>query len=103
MSEGPGVTHHCVQQTGCRQDMVKSLLLEGKGRLPVTGGIDIRLAHELPGRPAERHCPHRSLDKNNLIAGAWDKYVERSIMHLGVGGAGNGGAGNVQRARKQPS
>ena len=42
-----------------------SLWGHGEGRLLVTGGIDIGLAHRLPGKPAEdkqnHHCPFDKL------------------------------------------
>ena len=41
----------------------QSSLQGGKGRLPVTGGIEGRLAHGLPGKPAERDAPHCPFDK----------------------------------------
>ena len=56
----PGVTPHHVQQTVAGPS---SSLLEGRGwNLPVIGGIDVRLAHQLPGKPAagaevKRHRP----------------------------------------------
>ena len=34
-----------------------------EGVAQVTGGIDIRLAHRLPGKPAEGHAPHCPFDK----------------------------------------
>lgn len=34
----------------------------GQGRLSVMGGF-VRLAHELPGKPAEEHVSHHSFDK----------------------------------------
>lgn len=33
------------------------------GRLPIIKEIDLRLATQLPGKPAEEHTPHRPLDK----------------------------------------
>ena len=47
------------------QDMVAVFAPGGKERLLVTGGIEVRLVHGLPGKPAEGHAPHRSFDKNN--------------------------------------
>lgn len=35
------------------------------GKLAVIGGIDLRSAHWVPGKPREEHAPHRSFDKNN--------------------------------------
>ena len=40
-----------------------SLHSGGKGRLPVKGKIDVRLAHWLPGKPAEEHAPTGPFDK----------------------------------------
>ena len=37
----------------------------GEGRLPVTEGIYIRLAHQLLGKPLEKHAPHHPFDKNS--------------------------------------
>ena len=33
------------------------------GALPVTGETAVRLAHWLPGKPAERHAHHHPYDK----------------------------------------
>ena len=41
-----------------RQDVAAS---RGRGRLPVTEGIDIRLAHGLPGKPGETYLPFEKL------------------------------------------
>ena len=46
-----------------RQDMAAVFTPGGKGRLPVIGAIDIRLAHRLPREPAEGHSPHCFFDK----------------------------------------
>ena len=35
----------------------------GQGEITSYGGIDIRLAHRLPGKLAEGHAPHCSFDK----------------------------------------
>ena len=45
------------------QDVAAVFAPRGRGRLPVTEGIDIRLAHGLPGKPAEDvpHCPFGKL------------------------------------------
>ena len=49
----------CSQQAGHG-----SSLHSGKrGRLPVIGRIDIRLAHQLPGELAEEHIPHSPSSK----------------------------------------
>ena len=34
------------------QDSAATLAIQGRRRLPFIGGIDIRLAHQLPGKPA---------------------------------------------------
>ena len=65
LKQGPGVTPHCVLQTVVRIWWQSP----GKGRLPVIGGIDVRLAHQLPGKPAEGHTPHPNFDKNNHSLG----------------------------------
>ena len=43
-TKGPGVTLHCVQA-----GHGSSLSYSGRRRLPFTGGIDVRWAHQLPG------------------------------------------------------
>ena len=35
------------------------------GRLPVMGGTDVILAHQLPEKPAEGHAPHHAFDKDS--------------------------------------
>ena len=35
----------------------------GGGKLPVIGGTDVRLAHWLPGKPAEEHAPQHPFDR----------------------------------------
>ena len=63
LKQGPGATPHHVHQMAGR-DMVAVFASRaegvgwGIGRLPVLGGIDVRLAHQLPGKPAEGHAPH---------------------------------------------
>ena len=42
---------HCVWQTAGRTRQ-ESFLLRGRRRLSLIGGIDIRLVHQLPGKPA---------------------------------------------------
>ena len=37
----------------CGKDMAAVLATWGRGRLPVMGRTDVRLAHQLPGKPAE--------------------------------------------------
>jgi len=41
----------------------------GKGRLPITGGIDIKLGHQLPGKPSEVLTLQHPFDKNNQQLG----------------------------------
>lgn len=35
------------------------------GRLPVMGGTDVILAHQLPEKPAEGHAPSRLFDEKD--------------------------------------
>ena len=51
LKQGPGAAPHCVWQTADRM-WQQSLLLGGRRRLPFIGGINVRLAHQLPGKPA---------------------------------------------------
>ena len=51
----------CAAEDG--QDMAAVFAPWGRVRLPVIRGIDIRLAHPLPGKPAEGHAPHSPFDK----------------------------------------
>ena len=44
-----------------RQDMA-TVLAGVRARLPVTGGIDIRWAHQLPGKPAKGHASYCPFD-----------------------------------------
>ena len=53
LKRGPGATPHHVQQTAGRTWWQSSLLGEGE--------IDIRWAHQLPGKPVEGHTPHHPL------------------------------------------
>ena len=46
----PRVTPPCM--VGGRQDLAAIVATWGRKRLPFTGGIDVRLAHQLPGKPA---------------------------------------------------
>ena len=55
LKQGPGVGPDCVRQTDSGQDF---LLLGGAGKVPVTGGIDVSLAHREPSRGA---CPSQPL------------------------------------------
>ena len=50
------------------------------------GGVDIRLANRLPGKLAEGYAPHHPFDMlswwlklEQSLAGAWGKYVGRSV------------------------
>ena len=43
----------------------------GKGRLPVIGGNDVRLAHQLPGKPADGHAHHCPFDKEARKITGW--------------------------------
>ena len=55
--EGPGVILQRGQQMAGRTWQQSSL------RRGEEGGIDIRVAHQLPGKPAEGHAPHYHFDK----------------------------------------
>ena len=55
--QSPGATPHHVQQT-VRQDMATKMAAGEKERLPFIGGIEVRLAHQLPGKPAEEPAPY---------------------------------------------
>ena len=105
LKQGPGATPHCVQQTASRPWWQSSLL----GRKEVTsyGGIDIRLAHQLPGKPAEEYTPHHPLDKLSWwrcsdlkvkrITSWGLGQVCRKVSHVSVDEVGSGWAGDVQR------
>ena len=56
-------TPPCV--AGGRQDMAAVFVPSGRGRLPVIGRIDVRLALQLPGKAAEGHTTtfHYPFDK----------------------------------------
>ena len=60
---------HCVPLTerlsGWQDTVAVVAPTGGTGHLPITGGTDIRLAHRLPGKPAEGHAPHRLFDKRS--------------------------------------
>ena len=77
------------------------------GGLLVTGGIDIRQARQLPGKPAEGHTTYNPFEKlvgtiTSWVQGQVSMKVSQSC-EWGVGEAGTGQAGNVQRAEEQPS
>ena len=55
-------TPPCVRHTG-RQDMGQSSLRRWGRWLPVTGVIDVRWTHRLPGKLAEGQAPHCPFDK----------------------------------------
>lgn len=74
LEQGPGVTPHWVQPMLVRA-LNRSSLPRGKGRLPVIGGTDIRLAHQLTGTPL-------TASFIRMIT-SWGKYVERSVLWLG--------------------
>ena len=46
-----------------RQDLAAVLAPQGEGRLPFIGGIDVRLVHQLPGKPEEEPTPHLPFEK----------------------------------------
>ena len=82
-------------------------LEEGEG----PGGIDIRWAHQLPGKPAESHALHHHIDNRwrcfdlkvrAITTWGGGSYLGRSVLWVGTGGAGTGGAGDGQTARGQP-
>ena len=49
----------------CAADMAAVFTPRGKGRLPVIGEVDIRLAGWLPGKLAEGHSPYCPFDKDS--------------------------------------
>lgn len=57
---------HCVPLTqwlsGWQDTVAVVAPTGGTGHLPITGGTDVRLAHRLPGNPAEGHAPPRPFD-----------------------------------------
>ena len=56
---------------------------EGRGRLLVIGGIDIRLACRLPGKPAESHAPHHPFEKLLGTIISWGQgQVCRKVRHV---------------------
>ena len=50
--QSPKATPHHVWQTDGRQDMAAISATPGIRRLPFTGETDLRLTHQLPGKPA---------------------------------------------------
>ena len=54
---GPGATPHHVQQTRRKSSLPEA------GEVASYGGIDVRLAHGLPGKPAEAWAPHHHFNK----------------------------------------
>ena len=52
-----------LRAAGGGQDMAVIFATRGRGRVPVIGGNDIKLAYRLPGKPAERRTPHSPFDK----------------------------------------
>ena len=48
-----------------RQDMAAVFTSGRRGRLPVIGEIDVRLAFQLPGKATERYAPNHTFDKQN--------------------------------------
>ena len=57
-----------------RQDMAE---VQGagavEGKVTCYGGTDVRLAHPLPGKPAEGHVPHSPFDKPSRVEPFWYK------------------------------
>lgn len=94
------------------QDLVAVFTPWGRRTLPVLGGIDIRLAHWLPGKLAEGYGPHhlfgklswwRRSDPKIRANTSWSRsQVCRELCKVSLGEAGPGGAGEVW-AREQPS
>ena len=64
LKRGPGATPHPVRWKAER-DVAAAFVPGVRGRSPVRGVIDIRLAHQLLGELTEGHTPHRPFDKNN--------------------------------------
>lgn len=64
LKQGPRMTHHCVQWT-VGKTWQQSLLPGGSGDCQLSGKLDIRLVHMLPGKLAEEHAPQCFFDKNN--------------------------------------
>ena len=52
-----------------RQDTAAVFTTEGRRRLPFIGGIDVGLAHQLPGQPAAGACPSQPLSPSGLKLG----------------------------------
>ena len=73
------------------------------GKLPIIGEIDVRLAHGLPGKPAEGHAPRHPSDQNHHHLGPGASAQEGQSCEQGVGAASTGRAEGIQRAREQPS
>ena len=61
-------------------------------------GIDIRWAHQLPGKPAERHA---RLIRTITTWGPGQ--VNGKVSQISLDKTSTGQAGNIQRARQQPS
>ena len=64
-AKGPGATSHCIDQTAGRT-WQRSLLLGGEGGYHVWG-IDVRLAHQLPGKPAAGAHPSQPLRLTTIM------------------------------------
>ena len=56
-------TPPCVADS--RQDMAAVFTPSRRGRLPVIGEIDVKLAFQLPGKATEGYAPNHTFDKHN--------------------------------------
>ena len=65
LKPAPGVTDIPPRAAGGGQNKVAGFTEAGRGRLrlAVLGGIEMRWAHQLPGKPAEEHAPHGPFDQ----------------------------------------
>ena len=108
LKEGPGVTCHRVAE-GSQGMAAVSSRSWGEGEV-----TSIRLAHQLPGKQAEGHAPHLPFDKLSrwrcsdlkvrvIISRSRGQGKVSPVSRVQVKQALCSLAGDVQRAREQPS
>ena len=108
LKEGPGMTCHRVAE-GSQGMAAVSSRSWGEGEV-----TSIRLAHQLPGKQAEGHAPHLPFDKLSrwrcsdlkvrvIISRSRGQGKVSPVSRVQVKQALCSLAGDVQRAREQPS
>ena len=102
LKQGPRVTAHSVPQKVGRT-WHRSCSWGGEGGIASHWGNYIRLAYQLAGKLGEGHAPQCPFDKNNHLLGSGASKKEGQSCEQDVGEAVPGPAGDVQRAREQPS